>query len=115
MKIGHIELFVRDINASKDFFCDILNFELVTKQKDVVWIKLGETEILLRQGFPHKVQDYQETSVGLVLYTDNLEKSSSMLKTKGLVFKGIDGSKNCLTFTDPDGHWFQLVNPNELH
>jgi catechol 2,3-dioxygenase-like lactoylglutathione lyase family enzyme len=115
MKIGHIELFVKSVKVSKDFFCNVLDFELVIEQKEVSWVRLGGTEILLRPGSPHGVQNYHETSIGLVIYTEDLNKSASKLKNKGLVFKGTDRNKNCLTFTDPDGHWFQLVNPNEPH
>jgi hypothetical protein len=29
-----------------------------------------------------------------------------------LTFRGDDGGDAFPTFTDPDGHWFQLANPN---
>ena len=49
----------------------------------------------------------------ITLYAEDLPATKNELEIKGLVFKGFDGSENCLTFTDPDGNWFQLVNPNE--
>ena len=35
------------------------------------------------------------------------------LEEKGLRFRGNDGSHKCPTFTDPDGNWFQLVDPSD--
>ncbi|MHA2365531.1 MAG: VOC family protein [Candidatus Hodarchaeales archaeon] len=115
MKIGHIELFVEDITQSLYFFCNILNFELVADQGEFQWIKLGDIEILLRPGTGNNVDFYQNASQAIVFYTNNLDKTAKILKSKGLVFKGTDRSENCLTFSDPDGHWFQLVNPDDTH
>lgn len=54
---------------------------------------------------------YKDSDVGFVFYTDDLEKTRKELISHGLEFKGTDGSDSCLTFTDPDGNWFQLVDP----
>jgi hypothetical protein len=51
--------------------------------------------------------------VGIVLYCDDLDAKLAELKSRGLEIRGTDGSPRCPTFTDPDGHWFQLVNPAE--
>ncbi len=100
---------------SKNFFCDMLGFELTDIQEDkFVWIRSQSTDILLRPGTPPiPLEEYELAQAGIVLYTDVLEKVKTQLKAKGLAFKGIDGSENCLTFTDPDGNWFQLVNPKD--
>jgi catechol 2,3-dioxygenase-like lactoylglutathione lyase family enzyme len=115
LKIGHTELFVKDPLASRRFYEEVLGFEVVAVQQErFVWLKLGETEILLRPTqAPPNAPDYQHAHVGIVLYTDDLEKTAAALKTRGLEFKGTDGPDCCLTFTDPDGHWFQLVNPED--
>lgn len=112
---GHIELFVKDTIASKAFYADILGFEEIETQAGVfVWMKKGNLKILLRPG-RNQFQSayYQSTNFGIVLYTENLDDSVKELRTKGLQFRGTDGSEKCLTFTDPDGNWFQLVNPDE--
>ena len=112
MKIGHIEIFVKDCKTSKDFYCNVLGFEHVADQGVNQWVKLGDIEILLRQGnYNQNIATYQDSSHGLVIYTSNLEKTAEKLRKNGLEFKGTDGNENCLTFTDIDGHWFQLVNP----
>lgn len=117
--MGHIEVFVKDPMASKDFYCGVLGFELDTIQQDkFVWLRAGNYTILLRPAASHESTagrggEYAAAEKGFVLYTNELESAKSELESKGLVFKGTDGSERCLTFTDPDGNWFQLVNPDE--
>lgn len=115
MKIGHIELFVKDASASKGFYQSVLGFEVVAVQSpDQVWVRCGEMEILLRKGSPTNSIKYETSNNGIVLYTDDLESASQELIKRGLTFKGTVDTEKCLTFTDLDGHWFQLVNPNDL-
>ncbi len=113
MHLGHIELFVADPQASKKFYRDVLGFEVISEQNEkFIWMRLGDREILLRPGRLHvNTSAYAGASVGIVLYTDDLETTRDALRSRGLQFKGTDGSDKCLTFTDLDGHWFQLVNP----
>ncbi len=112
---GHIEVFVKDPAESMKFYIDVLGFELETIQNDkFVWLKSGNYVILLRPGINSlNTENYQSAKTGFVLYSDNLDITKKELQSRGLVFKGTDGSDRCLTFTDPDGNWFQLVNPEE--
>ena len=112
MRIGHIELFVRNPAESRVFYEAILGFKVEAAQGQHVWLKLGDTEILLRQGKnPVESHRYANSGAGIVLYTDDLESTVTTLQSRGLVLKGDDGD-GCPTFSDPDGHWFQIVNPN---
>lgn len=115
MKIGHIEIFVKDPLRSKSFYNDILGFETIEiQQEKFVWLKLNEKVILLRPGNNDlKVNEYKKTNSAMVLYTNDLDKTKQELTSRGLIFTGTDGSDRCPTFTDPDGNWFQLVNPDE--
>jgi hypothetical protein len=77
-----------------------------------VWLKLGEGEILLRKGQgPPAAENYQSAAQAIVFYTEDLQPTMQALRARGLVFEGYDGSEECPTFRDPDGHWFQLVAP----
>jgi catechol 2,3-dioxygenase-like lactoylglutathione lyase family enzyme len=115
LNFGHIEVFVKDPMISKDFYIDVLGFELETIQNEkFVWLKSGNYVILLRPGKETQTAgNYQSAKTGFVLYTNDLEFTKQDLISRGLVFKGTDGSDKCLTFTDTDGNWFQLVNPAE--
>lgn len=115
MRIGHLELFVSDPVRARDFYLDVLGFDLEAEQEGgFTWLKLGEAEILLRPGGRGETAaSYAKSPVGIVLYTDDLEGTAARLTARGLTFEGRDGSDRCLTFRDPDGHWFQLVDPSE--
>ncbi len=112
-RLGHVEIFVKDPLKSKDFYVKVLGFDLVEIQADkFVWLKLGENLFLLRPGNNDlNVKEYKNSNSGFVLYTGDIEMTRKELVSRGLKFKGTDGSDECLTFTDPDGNWFQLVNP----
>ncbi|MFC1852033.1 VOC family protein [candidate division CSSED10-310 bacterium] len=113
MKIGHIELNVSDPMKSKEFYEKVLGFEVVVDQGDqIIWLKLGEQELLLRPGLDVVHSDScQKSPFNLVFYTDDLIQKKKELTAKGVEFKGED--QGCPIFTDPDGNWFQLVNPND--
>ncbi|MBV7335638.1 VOC family protein [Chloroflexi bacterium TSY] len=116
MNIGHIELFVADPLVSQEFYTNILGWDVVTRQEGgFIWLQCGSIEVLLRPGdHKQRTDHYQNAQSALVLYTDDLPQTRQQLEARGLLFRGTDGSADCLTFTDPDGHWFQLVDPN-LH
>jgi catechol 2,3-dioxygenase-like lactoylglutathione lyase family enzyme len=112
LKLGHVELFVRDPLKSREFYENILGFEVIAvQQEQFVWLSLGTLEILLRPGTPQSAPEYRASAAGLVLYTNELEKTVEQLTGRGLIFGAQEGSEDCYTFKDPDGHWFQLVDP----
>lgn len=115
MRLGHVELFVRDLGAARVFYRDVLGLEDVTPDVEhVAWMKAGAMELLLRPGRPAQAPAvYDQATSGLVFYCEDLEATAGALRERGLVFRGMDGSSKCLTFQDPDGHWYQLVDPQE--
>ena len=115
MQPGHIEIFSTDPARSRQFYCDALGFELVAVQSEhYFWVKKGFLEILIRPGNPPAaVARYEDASSGLVLYTDDLAGALDSLQTHGVQIKGTVDSPKCYTFTDPDGNWLQLVDPND--
>lgn len=115
MTLGHFELFVENPTGSIPFYRDALGFELVEVQGDkYVWLKSGESQLLLRPGANAPKSDtYQTAAIALVMYTDDLDAATTRLGEHGVTIRGDDGP-GCLTFCDPDGHWIQLVNPNHL-
>lgn len=115
MKIGHIELFVKDPSASKEFYNSVLGFEVVAVQgTDFVWVRSGEMEILLRRGNLSASPAHESANHAIVLYTDDLEATERELSGQGLQCQTMADSDKCFTFTDLDGHRYQLVNPNDM-
>lgn len=115
MQFGHLELFVSDVSIATHFYQKVLGFEITTIQSEnLVWLQCSSLEILLRQGQPpQSSQKYEQAPQGIVLYTKNLAETKALLESRQLEFKGTVDSEKCLTFTDPDGNWFQLVNPHD--
>jgi catechol 2,3-dioxygenase-like lactoylglutathione lyase family enzyme len=115
LRIGHVEVFVEDPVRSMAFYRDVLGFEVVEVQRGkYVWLKLADAQVLLRPGRnPVEADEYAKSPQAIVLYTDDLNATLATLKSRGLEIRGHDGPPCCPTFTDPDGHWFQLVNPAE--
>ena len=116
LRFGHVELFVPDPLGAATFYQEVLGFTITTVlRNEIVWMKCGDVELLLRPGTPMTgaASDYQHAAAGYVLYTDDLDKTAATLREHGLAFHGTDGSPRCLTFADPAGNWFQLVNPAE--
>ena len=115
LKPGHIELFVRNPMDAKDFYSQGLGFQIEEiQQESFVWMNLDKLTVLLRPGRSADTPaTYQQAPNGIVLYTDDLPAARQKLEENGVEFKGTDGSDQCLTFSDPDGNWFQLVNPNQ--
>ncbi len=114
LELGHIELFVKDPLASLTFYQDGLGAELVVNQQDTfIWIKIGTQEILLRPGHPHQAaQSYGQSRAGIVLYTDDMETAVYQLSGYGIQCNPMPNEPECFTFQDPDGNWFQLVDPS---
>ncbi len=76
-----------------------------------IWVQCGGTEILLKPGDGHEPRPF-EASPCVVLYTEELEARRSELTARGVQ---TEPHGNCHHFQDPDGHWFQLVDPSEDH
>ena len=114
LKPGHLELFVLNPLKSREFYERSLGFRVQEiQQEQYVWMELDNLTLLLRPGSPPSPSShYREASSGIVFYTNNLERTQEELRERGVVFRGTDGSDRCLTFTDPDGNWFQLVDPD---
>jgi catechol 2,3-dioxygenase-like lactoylglutathione lyase family enzyme len=113
MEVGHTEIFVKNPMEAKDFYISVLGFDLeVIQHEKYVWLNKGNQVILLKPGRKAATPaTYQEAPSAIVFYTEDLDKTVEELKGRGLKFSGTDGSDRCLTFADPDGNWFQLVDP----
>ena len=109
MRVGHIELPVADPVASGRFYVDVLGFELVANQADTfVWVQGGGVELLLKPGTAAAGPFAAMPSI--TLYSGALASDVERLRAAGL---DLVVDRGCHHFQDPDGHWFQLVDPSD--
>ena len=115
MKFGHLELTVKDTAAARRFYEVALGGELVSDQGEFVWYRLGSLEVLLRPGEPPAERArYALAPIGIVLYTDDLPDAVEGLRGHGVDVSPLENEPGCYSFRDPDGHWFQLVDPSDF-
>jgi excinuclease ABC subunit A len=103
--MGYYRQVLNALSNQHNTSLDIKFNDLPESFVDELFFGTGENKLI--------TDKYNNSNSGIVLYSDDLEKSRDELISKGLQFKGTDGSDKCLTFTDPDGNWFQLVNTNQ--
>lgn len=108
IRLGHVELFVHNPAASRDFYESLLGADRIAEQGDFLWIGWGGLEILLRPGAPTAAPNYRASSQTLVFYASDLAALNTSLVEKGIAV-GHGDEDDCLTFQDPDGHWIQAV------
>lgn len=107
-RIGHLEFFVRDAAVSRDWYARVLGATPIADQGDCQWIELAGTELLFRPGNGSRSREYRATSVAPVLYVEDLEDFREQLDEAGVDATHGDEDE-CLTFQDPDGHWWQAT------
>ncbi|MCC6573038.1 MAG: VOC family protein [Planctomycetes bacterium] len=111
MRINHIELPVSDSQASKRFYIEKLGFKLEgDNDGKYIWLSLGDVTVLLRPGKPQRLP-FEQTH-NIVLCTDDLGGTHKKLAARGVAMKK---GGNVYYIQDPDGHWFQLVDPKQDH
>lgn len=107
-KVGHIEVFVNDAAASRDWYVANLGAKPVSDQGEFQWVAIGETELLFRPGKGSHAENFRDASLALVLYVEDAEQLRSHLEQNGVQVTHGDNDE-CLTFQDSDGHWIQAV------
>ena len=113
MRIGHIELFVRNPAESRAFYERVLGFEVKAVQGQLVWLKLGDSEFYCARGAiraPHNNTEMLPPALSFTritwmrLWQRCVPADWSYVEMMG---------RNARLFTDPDGHWFQIVNSSD--
>jgi len=116
--ITQIQLFslpVTDQDRAKDFYVNVLGFELVSDQRmgpDMRWVQVapkgGQTSITLVKGFPSMPAGSVK---GTVVHTDDLEADVAAITACGVQIQGGIQAQpwgRFVTFDDPDGNGIVL-------
>jgi predicted enzyme related to lactoylglutathione lyase len=117
MAIDHVQIIsipVSDQDRARDFYLDVLDWELITDtdDRDKRWVEVaprrGQTSFVLVTWFPEMKAGAMQ---GIVLSTDDIEKSYAELSERGVEFHTPieDGPFSRITsFNDPDGNGLVL-------
>ena len=104
---------VRDINAAKKFYGDVLGLKKTFDMGG--WCEFSHTDGAASIGLNAMREDDDERGATVVLRVDDLTRVQKELKAKGVKFEGevheVPGVVRIATFRDPDGNRLQLCQP----
>ncbi|MFC4403039.1 VOC family protein [Gracilibacillus xinjiangensis] len=129
-RIGHTAYYVKDMNKSLTFYCNILGFEKAFElhkengEPWIVYIKVAERQSIELFYDGQEGSNKVDRAVGyhhLCLEVNDIDQIAQHVKAKGLSLesgpkKGIDGNYQCW-IKDPDGNpieFMQLI-PGSPH
>ncbi|MFW9811091.1 MAG: VOC family protein [Candidatus Thorarchaeota archaeon] len=111
-----IGIYVDDIDKAREFYCDILGFEIENTYDDGCIIQLksdGPTVIIEKVENPSKAVYPGSSQVVLCVSTDNIERTSEEFRAKGVNFLH-DGPQpfvagQFMAMKDPSGNTLELL------
>jgi catechol 2,3-dioxygenase-like lactoylglutathione lyase family enzyme len=110
--LGHVELFVPDPRAERDFYRAAFDFPVRSEQQGgMIWLEAWGTELLLRPGKPALAPAYGDSGVALVAYARDFTELMDRVVALGATPGEPDGAPDCPTFRTPGGTWWQVVDP----
>jgi catechol-2,3-dioxygenase len=118
-KLGHIVLFVRDLEASADWYCDILGMERVTAHEGIpaVFLSFGRRDhdialFKVPDGRALGHHDAEHFAFEIDGDLDALRAFKARLDEKGVTITGtVDhGISYGVYFLDPDGHQLEVFH-----
>ena len=111
-RFGHAEIPVSDPLRAREFYVGVLGFRHGQTQGDrYVWLSLEGASLLLNPDHAPAGRPFREAP-NLVLYAADLPAAVEELRGRGLV---LEGGPPCWRFRDPDGNWWQIVDPGADH
>lgn len=115
--VGHLEVLAADLAAAERFYVEGLGFAVTDRQgppggpPSALWLAAGPLAVLLRRGRPGpRATSHAEAGLAPVIYTDDVPALLARLSRLGVAPVGDDGP-GCPLVRDPDGTWWQVVDP----
>ena len=102
VRIHHIALRVRDLEAAREFYCGLLGLQEMKRDGSrSVWLRAGDTVLMLERTLRGKGPDSGSGHV-LALAAEDLELWEEKLSAAGVPIE--DRTPHTLFVRDPDGH-----------
>lgn len=111
--LHHISLGCSNLKKSLEFYCDLLDFELLEESKNYALVRLDPISIRLNliDGYKAVAQNPGEISLSFILDVDDFTDAINELEEKGInILKGpvmIEGGESIL-IADPDGNLIEF-------
>lgn len=113
MRLASLDLYVRDLDASRHFYEHALGFSPVLDEAGVVTYAAGEMELRIVTRDTHAGPD-RDRSVDITFLVDDFAAMRAGLEERGVrVSRTLDYVVGrTADFYDPDGHWYSLYEPS---
>ena len=114
MRVSHVILRVRDLDASVAFYRDLVRLELISESPGFVFFDGGSIQIALNAN-PNEPTD--ETTTEVTLEVDDVYSTANEMKDRGIEFEVPlrpvtttgDRTLHATHFRDPDGHFWSVT------
>jgi len=112
-KMGLPWITVSNLQKAKDFYVNVMGFEIVEENTNVKWleVKCGDSILGVWQAFEGAPDKPGQNAV-ITFTVDNLENTKEVLEKQGMIFVNeiaeIPGVFRVMRYADQDGNKFQL-------
>ena len=114
MRVSHVILRVRDLNASVTFYRDLVGLTLISESLGFVFFDGGSIQIALNAN-PNEPTD--ETTTEVTLEVDDVYSTVKEMEDRGIEFEvpvrqvttAGDRTLHATHFRDPDGHFWSVT------
>ncbi len=101
MRVHHLALRVKDLEACRHFYAATLGLELISRQEHAVWLRMGDAVLMLERSLRGKGSEEGSGHV-LALEVSDLASWEARLAAAGVEVD--DRTAATLFFRDPEGH-----------
>jgi hypothetical protein len=101
MRIHHLALRVRDLDAAAAFYSGLLRFPELKRDARSVWLRAGDTVLMLEREIRGKGPESGSGHL-LAFAVENVSEWEERLIGAGVPI--VDRTSHTLYFQDPDGH-----------
>src|SRR5260370_17801907 len=117
-RVVYMFVYVSDLAVSRYFYKDRLGLRIIEEDAGCVKFDCGHVILALNRAadFNIPLPNTKDRSTEIVFLVDSVAETRAALESRGVQFLPTSSEEpgEIANFYDPDGHWFQLYEPNQL-